>query len=411
MRQTVSIVKIVDCDFDTAVREAIEQAGGLSDLIRSDSRVLVKPNLCKPFPSGSGMVADARVTEAVTKAVLDCGPASVTIAEGAAVGYDEGSYSTEEVFIVSGTAGVAGRLGVRCVHLNSDVAVPVEVPKPRAMDRVLVARTVLESDVVISVPVLKTHNRVTATIALKNMYGVLPGTEKRAGHMLGINNTLLDLFSVLRPSFAVVDASVAMEGRWRSPEDSRLMGLVLAGKDALAADLVGCALMGIDPDSVMYLRRMMEWEGEVSGLGDVEVVGESVIAHAECFKPAFEAFLAGFPGVEVVQGPGLCGGCIAELETALRYLKKAGYEQEMNGLTIIVGAPEEFDAGDKVAVIGECSADINSDWPMATGCPPTEEDVIEALCAACDADPARVMSVRDDARREMWDSTRGLIGC
>ena len=356
------------------------------------------------------MVTDARVTEAVTRVVLDCGPASVVIAEGAVVSYDEGSCSTEEVFTVSGTAGVAQRLGVRCVYLNSDVAVPVEVPEPRAMDRVLVARTVLESDVVISVPVLKTHNRVNATIALKNMYGALPGTEKRAGHMLGINNTLLDLFSVLRPSFSVVDASVAMEGRWRSPEDSRLMGLILAGRDALATDLVGCALMGVDPDSVMYLREMTQWDGEVSGIGDVDIVGESLIAHAECFKSAFEVFLAGFPGVEVVQGPGLCGGCIAELETALRYLKKAGYEQEMNGLTILVGAPEEFDVGDKVAVIGECSADINSDWPMAPGCPPAEEDVIEALCAACDADPALVMSVRDDARREMWDSSRDLIG-
>ena len=410
MRQTVSIVKIVDCDFEAAVREAIEQAGGFSDLIRSDSRVLVKPNLVKPFPSGSGMVTDARVTEAVTRAVLDCGPASVTIAEGASVGYDDRSYSTEDVFTVSGTAAVARRLGVECVHLNSDIAVAVEVPEPLAMDRVLVARTVLESDVVISVPVLKTHNRANATIALKNMYGALPGTEKRAGHMLGINNTLLDLFSVLRPSFAVVDASVAMEGRWRSPEDSRLMGLILAGRDALATDLVGCALMGIDPDSVMYLRHMTQWDGEVSGIGDVDVVGESVIAHAECFRPAFEALLDSFPGVEVPRGPGLCGGCIAELESALRYLKEAGYEQEMNGLTILVGAPGEFDGGDKVAVIGECSADINDGWPMAPGCPPSEEDVIEALCAACGADPALVMSVRDDVRREMWDSSKDLIG-
>jgi len=409
MRQRVSIVKIVDCDFEAAVQEAIEQAGGLSDLIRSDSRVLVKPNLCKPFPSGSGVVADARVTEAVTRAVLDCGPASVTIAEGAAVGYDDGSFSTEDAFTVSGTAAVARRLGVRCVNLNSDVPVPVEVPEPRAMDRVLVARTVLESDVVISVPVLKTHNRANATIALKNMYGALPGTEKRAGHMLGINNTLIDLFSVLRPSFSVVDGSVAMEGRWRSPQDSRLMGLVLAGRDALATDLVGCALMGIDPDSVLYLRRMTEWDGEVSGIGDVDIVGESLLEHAECFKSAFQVFLEDFPGVQVVQGPGSCGGCMSELETALRHLKGAGYEQAMNGLTILVGAPGEFNDGDKVAVIGECSAEINNGWPAATGCPPSEDDVIEALCAACGADPALVMSVRDDTRREVWDSSRDLI--
>jgi len=410
MKQRVSITKVVECNFDVAVGQAIDLAGGFGDLIKPDSRVVVKPNLNKAAPSGSGAVTDARMTEAVTKAVLDMHPASVVIAEGAAVGYDDGSYSTEDVFQATGTFEVAQRLGVPCVFLNSDEAVALKVPEPLAMDRVLVARTIAESDIVISVPVIKTHPRTNMTNSLKNMFGALVGTEKRTAHVLGINNALIDIFSVLRPSYSIVDANVAAEGVWRVPEDSRVMGLVLAGKDALAVDIVSSSLIGVDPYSVLYLRAMMEWADEVHSLNDIEIVGESLWDNAERFKPAFEVVMEMFPNVTVVQGDQFCGGCVAELVSALRHLKLAGYETQMNGLTILAGNPTEFEASGKIAVIGGCSEELEEMGPMASGCPPTEDDVLEAICEACGAEPSLVMSIRDETRRQVWESSMHLVG-
>ena len=82
MRQKVSIVKLQDCDFQGAVLRAVESAGGFSSLIKSDSRVVIKPNLARREVSGSGAITDARVTEAVTKLVLDLNPASVQLPSG-----------------------------------------------------------------------------------------------------------------------------------------------------------------------------------------------------------------------------------------------------------------------------------------------------------------------------------------
>lgn len=407
--QRVSIVKVEQCNFDRAVASAVDLAGGFGDLIKPDSRVVVKPNMMKPVPSGTGVITDARLTEAVTKLVLDMRPASVVIAEGTAAGYDDGASSTEEAFNLSGTTAVAQRLGVPCVYLNRDEAVAVEVPNPRAMDRILLARTAYEADVLISVPVLKTHPRCNATIALKNLWGVPPGTEKRAGHMLGINDALVDMLSVIRPTYSIVDANVASQGVWRVPEDSRVLGLLLAGKDALATDVVGCALMGVDPESVYYLRELMRMEGEVRGLEDIEVVGESIIDHAERFKTAFEVVMEMFPGVTVVAGDLFCSGCVAELLSALRHMKGAGYEKHMDGLTIVVGNPEDYEVSGKVAVIGGCSEDVDENWPTAGGCPPAEDDVFAALCEACGAELSLVLSVRDEFRRDMWESTMHLI--
>ncbi|MCD6400133.1 DUF362 domain-containing protein [candidate division WOR-3 bacterium] len=409
MSNRVAITRVKDCDFDAAVRQALELAGGFMDLIRPDSRVVVKPNLARRAPSGSGAVTDARVTEAVTKAVLDLRPASVTIAEGAPAGYDDASLSTEEVFRLSGTDAVAQRLGVPCVYLNTDEPVSVEVPSPLAMDRILIARTILDADVVISVPVLKTHPRTNATIALKNLWGCVPGTEKRAGHMLGINASLVDLLSVLRPTYSVVDASVAAEGFWRVPEDSRVMGLILAGADAVAVDVVGCSLMGVDPQTVFYLRETMKRDGYITGLQDIEVVGESVADHAEQFKQSFDLFMQGFPDIRIVYGPAFCSGCVAELVSALNHIRDAGYGEWLKGLTLVVGGAEDFEPSEKMAFIGECSADLAGSAPCVGGCPPDEDDVFEAICAACGADVSVVMSVRDEARRRKWDSSMHLI--
>ena len=227
--------------------------------------------------------------------------------------------------------------------------------------------------------------------------------------MLGINNSLVDLFSVLRPTYSIVDANVASEGVWRVPEDSRVLGLLLAGKDALATDIVGCALMGVDPYSVFYMRELMQMEGEVHGLDDIQVVGESIADHAEKFKTAFEVVMEMFPGVTVIEGDSFCAGCVAELVSALRHVKNAGYEANLDGLTIVVGNPEEYEVTGKVAVIGGCTEDADEDWPKATGCPPAEDDVFAAICDACGAELSLVLSIRDETRRQVWDSTMHLI--
>jgi hypothetical protein len=167
--------------------------------------------------------------------------------------------------------------------------------------------------------------------------------------------------------------------------------------------------MGVDPYSVYYLRELMQMAGEVRGLEDIEVVGESIADHAEKFKTSFEVMMEMFPGVRIIEGDSFCGGCVAELASALRHIKGAGYEAHLDGLTIIVGNPEEYEVSGKVAVIGGCTEDADDGWPTATGCPPAEDDVFAAICEACGAELSLVLSIRDETRRQVWDSTMHLI--
>jgi len=82
----------------------------------------------------------------------------------------------------------------------------------------------------------------------------------------------------------------------------------------------------------------------------------------------------------------------------------------MKQITIVVGGPEEVDVEGELVVIGGCSEAYEDHGPMARGCPPAEDDVLGVLCEVVGADLSLVMSLRDENRRQMWDSTSHLVG-
>jgi len=409
VNRTVAFEDAERLGIDGAVRETVRLAGGLDSLVTPSSTVLVKPNLWAALPSGTGSTTDSRVTEAVTRLVLEHGPRRVVIGEGCGAGYDGQSHSTEEAFRLSGTRDVADRLGVELRNLNQDAFAEVEIPDALVMSRVRIARTALESDVIIGVPVLKTHIRTHVTLSLKNMKGVIPGEEKRKTHRLGLDQAIADLNRVVRPHFVVLDAVVGMQGLWSYPEDCMKVGLVAAGADALSVDIAGAFLMRIDPHEVLHLRYIAEMEGTTTAIENVHLAGEPLDTHRRRFKTGFDVFSERFPGVTIIRGESACTGCTSELVTALRHLDQAGYSPEMAGLHVVIGEVDNVEVVPRLALLGKCTRNHAGSGVQAAGCPPREDEVIRVICQACGADVARVLEVRDRSRREAWEATRAAL--
>lgn len=409
MTNRVSLTKVASHDVESAVRSAVQLAGGLDELIGSSSRVLIKPNQCKPSPRHSGCMTDGDVVEAITKVVLERNPASVIIGDGAIAGYDFAGFSTQESFDASGVTEVAKRLGVELRNLNKDSIEEVTVPNALVMDTVRIAKTALESDVIISVPVLKTHIRTHATLALKNMKGVMPGAEKRKSHRLGLDMAIVDLCSVVRPHYAIIDATVGMEGLWQAPQDSVEMGLIVAGSDALCVDVVGAALMGIDPSQIMHFHYMGEREGKRVDLDAVDLVGERLEDHRKVFTTGFDVFQSRYPEVSIVQGESACSGCTNELVSAITYMKQAGYAEQMTGLTVVIGNASDAGTQDKVVALGKCAADLPGASAYVPGCPPKEDEMVRVIAKVCGADPEAVMATMAEARKKLWDASSDLL--
>ena len=394
-RRIVSVVKAGE-DVELAVRKAISLAGGLDEIVTRGSTVLVKPNVGSCERSGSGKVTDARVTEAVTKIVLEKRPKSVVIGEGSAVGYDfPDLQDTMKALEESGTKEVAEKLGVRLVDLNADRHREVEVPNPLIMKSVKIAETVLDSDVIISVPVMKTHIRTGVTLSLKNMKGSMPGAEKKKTHRLGLELAIADLNSVVRPHFAVVDGLVGMEGLWEYPDDCIPMGLVGAGRDPVAVDSIFAQVMGVRPTDIMHLVYSQRKGLGIYDPGAIETVGLPVQEVRRQFRPAFEVLRNRYPAL-TIQAEKACTGCTGELISTLIYIREAMQVERLKDLTVIMGeVPEQF-VGEKVVAIGKCVQKLKDRLPFVPGCPPAVDDITQRICEVCEIDVQTVFQKRDE---------------
>jgi uncharacterized protein (DUF362 family) len=401
MRMIKSVVSIVKAgqDVEAAVREAIRMAGGLEDLIGPKSRVLIKPNIASRDRSGTGKVTDARVTEAVAKIVLERKPSRAVIGEGSAVGFDfPDLQDTMMALEESGTKAAAEKLKVPVVDLNRDAPREVEIPGALVMKTVKIARTVLESDVIVSVPVMKTHIRSAVTLSLKNMKGIMPGGEKRKTHRLGLELAIADLISVVRPHFAVVDGLVGMEGLWEYPDDCVRVGVVGASRDPVALDSVFARVMGVEAQEVMHLQYCQNRGLGIADPERIEAVGVPIAEARNPFRRAFEVVKSRYPGLTVLAEKA-CTGCTNEFISTLIYIRLAQQVDKLNGLTVVLGEAPEALPGQKVVVIGKCAQKLEGQFPFVPGCPPGLDEITKKICEACEIDVQLVFRKREELHR------------
>jgi uncharacterized protein (DUF362 family) len=272
-RTVVSIVRLDDVS--KTVEEAVKFAGGFG--IKKGEVVVIKPNAKNQSPPGFGIVTDPRVVEACVSIAFKEGAEKVKIADGAA--YPTGAYNTFAAFQTMGIMDIAKKWDVELVDLNSYDSLDLVVPDGLVLDWVRVGRSVIEADLVVNVPVLKTHRGTLLSACLKNIgVGCATREEKKRLHRLGINEGIVDVYSLVKPQFNVVDAIVAMEGDGPNlpPGKAKPLDLVITGKDGLAVDAVCATLMGFDPKNIKHLRLAHEKGLGNWDLNNIEIRGESL---------------------------------------------------------------------------------------------------------------------------------------
>jgi uncharacterized protein (DUF362 family) len=129
-------------------------------------------------------------------------------------------------------------------------------------------KSVLEADLIVSLPKLKTHHWIGLTASMKNLYGVLPGIQygwpKNVLHHHGIPETVVDINASLPPTCTVVDGIDCMEGDGPILGSLKPMGLVLVGANLPAVDATVARIMGLRPERVGYLALAADKLGPIS---------------------------------------------------------------------------------------------------------------------------------------------------
>ena len=120
------------------------------------------------------------------------------------------------------------------------------------MKSLYLPHTVLDCDLLVSLPKMKTHHWAGATLAMKNLFGLVPGGvygwPKNVLHWAGIPESIVDLHHLFPRQFAIVDGIVGMEGNGPIQGTPKHAGVLVAGSDVAAVDATCCRIMGIDAD-------------------------------------------------------------------------------------------------------------------------------------------------------------------
>lgn len=234
------------------------------NLVLKGKRVVVKPNLVE-FDASTCINTHPTVVHAVYEAAKSMGAADVRIAEGP--GHRR---TTMDLAEAAGYFDTVPDFEDRFTDLNLDNVSLKKIANPSSKLRELyLPNTALAADVIISVPKMKTHHWVGATLSMKNFFGLVPGAvygwPKNVLHWAGIDECITDLHGLFPRTFAVVDGIIGMEGNGPIQGKPRYAGVLVAGRDLPSVDATCCRIMGIDPAKILYIANTLTVKAEQIG--------------------------------------------------------------------------------------------------------------------------------------------------
>lgn len=268
---------------DDAVQKLLVPLGGMGSFVKPGDRVIVKPNLILAKPAHMAVTTHPEVVRSVCRLALDCGGR-------VSVGDSPGKGSVRRAGAVAGYNPVLADLGIDLVEFTpreivfdrpvGDFDRPVGVASSRVCAKLTLAAELLDADLVINVPKLKTHGMMLMTLAVKNLFGAVLGLQKFQWHLRAgkdkalFGKVIYEICRAVNPGLSVVDAIVSMDGEGPTSGIPNSTGFLAAGGDPSAIDAVLMDIVGLERSDLHTLAAAAD-----AGDGawkDAEVVGASV---------------------------------------------------------------------------------------------------------------------------------------
>ena len=267
-----------------AIERQFELLGGLEKFIRPGDTVLLKPNFIAPRSRRHATQTDPAVIIEVARLLKDSG-ARPFVGDSPAWGNVFGCVEA-----------------LKLEEPLKELSVPVkQLDKPKwcrigeKKTKVGISSAALDADVIINLPKFKTHQQLVATFAVKNMFGCVAGKRKAIWHFRKGGNSedfcgfLIDIFEFLNPSFTIIDAVIAMDGRGPIRGRARPLGWLVGGTEPIACETICCQLVGIKPEEIPIIKTARQIGFGCSDLDKIEIAGdnfsEKICTDFELAKP------------------------------------------------------------------------------------------------------------------------------
>lgn len=273
MNSTVALQLCKEYDFDK-VYASVKQ---LFELVPppdfKGKTVLLKPNILYPKKPETAVCTHPVVVGAVVKAFIEGGAGRVMVGESPAIANPTSAAKSIGMYdqVINN--------GGEWVEFKEHTVVKCE--QGVVVKQFNFASQILEADLVVSLCKLKTHQFMTYTGAMKNLFGLIIGLEKAQQHYRfpkkeDFGNFLADLNIAANPGYAIMDAIVGMEGPGGPGNgDPIQLGFLAASTNLLALDWECASLVGYNPHTIVYLEQALKRGLWLNSEKDIKTVGAS----------------------------------------------------------------------------------------------------------------------------------------
>jgi uncharacterized protein (DUF362 family) len=336
--------------------------------------VLVKPNLCGPFPPEDAPTnTHPDVVGAVVRWLREEGAKKVLVGDEPVWGL-RSRFAHEK----SGMKKMVEREGGKLVYFDEEARVEKKVPGGRMFDKLSLPKVLDEVDLLVNVPKLKINLMMQVTLAIKNLFGLLAFRDRKKFHRgFDLAYALVDIAKVVQPQINIIDGIFAMEGMSAHEGTALHLELLIGSLVPLAADIVGSQVMGFNPMQIVSTQLALKDKMGLEKLDQIELVGDPLESFRRTFISPYPRMVHRAPNVEVFPG-GICPGCAGrvpkippKVDPAKRYAVVLGRRPSLNRI-------KEFD---EIWCFGDCGLDeakrivkrypsLKAKIKKVPGCPP-----------------------------------------
>ena len=252
----------------------------------SKKDIVLKPNLAcwdtrLPTEVNEWVVTKPHFIADVINFLKTLNPKSITVAESAFI-----EYNIDKKYKDMKLKKLINDPEIKLINLEK---YPYEFVK--FFDRkIQISKFILEAEVLINMPMLKTHGLTTVSIGMKNLKGILHSESKKIFHRVGLHKSIAELSKILldynKPTLTLVEGLVGLEGigpiQTGKPKD---VGCIILGKNTVSVDAVSSEIMGIGPQNVEHIKIGEEIGAGIADLTKIKVLGNKI----DDVKVEFEA--------------------------------------------------------------------------------------------------------------------------
>lgn len=347
-------------DYKEMTKELLRQCDLAERIEDVQKQIGIKPNLVAPSEASYGATTHPEIVAGIIEYLQENGFYKIAMLEGSWVGD-----KTEEAYEVCGYRELSEKYQVSFWDMQKDKGIPRECKG----ELLHICERVGSIDFLINVPVLKGHCQTKITCALKNIKGLIPNTEKRRFHAMGLHKPIAHLNAGIRQDFIVTD-NICGDLDFEDGGNPVVMNRVLAAADPVLMDAYACQMMHYETSDVPYIGMAADL-----GVGSMDLGSAHIIYCEEEAKkeiPRSRKVVELQDAVEEVES---CSACYGYLLPALEMLKNDGLFEKLD-TKICIGQGYRGKSG-KLGV-GACTSKFQH---QINGCPPTENQIYEFLKA------------------------------